>query len=109
MKLTDLDPKFYGMGGEGISNAEGTPVPARKGMGLIFNCPCGKCNEMRRLAIPFANPLDGGPPYDEKIGRGALWQRTGDTFETLTLTPSILRMEECKWHGFITNGEIITV
>jgi len=33
------------------------------------------------------------------------------TFETLTLTPSILRTPEkggCGWHGFVTNGEIIT-
>jgi hypothetical protein len=54
--------------------------------------------------VPFANPIDGGPQL-ERHG----WQRTGDTFETLTLTPSILRARArggCGWHGFITNGAV---
>ena len=37
------------------------------------------------------------------------WQRTGDTFETLTLHPSILRSPQkggCGWHGWVTNGEV---
>lgn len=88
MKLTELDAKFYS-------------VRDRQGMGIIFDCPCGKCDESRKLAIPFKNPLDGGPPEENERG----WTRTGDTIETLSLTPSILRMEGCKWHGFITNGE----
>ncbi len=39
----------------------------------------------------------------------AHWQRTGETFDTLTLTPSIHSRKEkggCGWHGFITNGEV---
>lgn len=35
------------------------------------------------------------------------WERTGDTFDTLTLKPSIQRVGGCAWHGFITNGEVI--
>jgi hypothetical protein len=56
--------------------------------------------------VAFANPLDGGPPH---ISLGEpTWQRTGDTFETLTLSPSILRTRPygCGWHGFITDGEV---
>ncbi len=109
MKLTELEPQFYGAGGEGISDAAGNPVPARNGVGIMLNCPCG-CGEW--LAVPFANPIDGGPNVSEKG-----WQRTGDTFETLSLTPSILRVKwkdtkgvehGCGWHGYITNGQIIT-
>jgi hypothetical protein len=33
-----------------------------------------------------------------------LWQRTGETFETLTLTPSVDCSAWGHWHGFITNG-----
>jgi len=51
-------------------------------------------------------PLDGGPPVD---GPKHVWTRTGDTFETLTLRPSILRMDGCRWHGFVTNGEVETL
>ena len=105
MKLTDLHPYFLGNGGEGVSDADGSPVPYREGVALGCDCPCGACGQ--DLCIPFKNPIGGGPPiYPD----GASWQRTGETFETLTLTPSILRNRDkggCGWHGFITNGEII--
>ncbi|HKC40600.1 MAG TPA: DUF6527 family protein [Gemmatimonadales bacterium] len=64
-----------------------------------------------RCAVPFANPLDGAAP---ETGRRHLWQRTGETYETLTLQPSVdytrldngeMRDPTC-WHGFITNGEV---
>ena len=105
MKLTDLNPQFLGAGGDGISNADGSPAPERHGIGVMLECPCGAPDSP--LFVPFANPLDGGPQHGPQG-----WKRTGDTFETLTLTPSILRtgsLCECKWHGYITNGEIITV
>lgn len=101
MRLVDLDPKWIGYGGKGITDADGNPVPERKGIAVYFNCPCG-CNHP--VSVSFKNPLDGGPP---PIPERTYWQRTGDTFETLTLTPSILRLSGCRWHGFITNGEIV--
>lgn len=104
MKLVDLDPRFYSTGGAGITNSlTGEPVPERTGMGLIFDCPCG-CTEL--IAIPFHNPISGGPPAVREGQAG--WHRTGETFETLTLTPSILRVGGCQWHGFVTDGEIRT-
>ena len=101
MKLTELDPHWVGAGGEGISDGKGNPVPSRHGVGMTFNCPCG-CVE--RCYVPFENPLDGGPKLESNH---ATWKRTGDTFETLTLKPSIQRADPngCRWHGFITNGE----
>ena len=105
MKLTDLNPQWLGNGGEGITR-NGEPVPYRPGVSLMFDCPCGKCG--MPCAIPMNNPLDGGPPLNPDHG----WDRIGEDFETLTLKPSILRTVKrggCGWHGFITNGEIITV
>jgi len=101
MKLVDLHPKWIGSGGEGITH-DGKPVPRREGIGLSFDCPCG-CGT--RPFVYLVNPLDGGPPIEEQRG----WQRTGDTFENLTLSPSLLRQDPdgCRWHGFIRNGEII--
>ncbi len=103
MKLTDLNASWVGTGGEGISDKDGNPVPKREGIGVSFDCPCG-C-ELRGF-IPFENPLDGGM----KIGDHHHWNREGNTFETLTLSPSILRSKEkgsCGWHGYIRNGEVI--
>jgi hypothetical protein len=102
MRLIDLHPQFYGAGGDAITDKHGNPVPERHGLGVTFDCPCG-CEHP--IAIPFVNPLDGGPKHGDDPRRG--WQRTGDSFETLTLSPSILRMDGCGWHGWVTEGEII--
>jgi hypothetical protein len=103
MKLTDLNPSFFDSGGPGVYHADGTPVPLRLGVGLIFDCPCSKCGH--HIGIDFNNPLDGGPPLEPRRSR---WQRTGDTLQTLTVSPSILRHGGCGWHGWIRDGEVIS-
>jgi hypothetical protein len=72
-------------------------------VGVSFDCPCGCVSE---CFVPFQTALDGSPGVYGLKG----WDRTGDTFETLTLRPSILRTGGCpnKWHGFITDGAIST-
>lgn len=130
MRLVDLNPRFIGAGGDGVyqngapcphctPRPDGTrtdctacdglsyelvPAPERFGVGIMLTCPCGNPDEDHELYVPFANPLDGGPAMDPRHG----WQRTGDTFDTLTLTPSILRVRPygCGWHGFITAGNV---
>lgn len=56
------------------------------------------------ISIAFENPLDGGPPAPGRLH----WKRTGDTFETLTLAPSVdaSRTHPQGWHGFVINGEV---
>lgn len=104
MKLTELNPNWVAAGGAGITNSlTGEPVPRRDGIGVNLNCPCG-CKDT--LFVPFKNPMCGGEGI-YRNGEHDTWQRTGDTFETLTLTPSIQRTLGCKWHGYITNGEIV--
>lgn len=106
MRLTELNPAWCGAGGKGITDKDGNQVPARSGVGLLYDCPCG-CGDRRY--VPFRNPLDGGPQHADAAR--AAWQRTGEDFETLTLAPSIKHVpvdhEDCAWHGFIRNGEII--
>jgi uncharacterized protein DUF6527 len=102
MKLTELNPEFIGAGGEGCT-LHGLPMARREGVGVIFDCPCRSPDSVR-CYIPFDKPLDGGPALDSRH----VWKRTGDTFETLTLHPSIQRHKDrgacCDWHGFIENG-----
>jgi hypothetical protein len=104
VKLVTLDPSWVGAGGDGITTEDGRPVPERSGVGISFNCPCG-CDH--RAYVAFQNPLDGGPP---EVSPGQpTWARKGSTFETLSLTPSILRGEPCqkRWHGFIIDGDVM--
>jgi Family of unknown function (DUF6527) len=108
MRLTDLNPQFLNAGGEDCYTCDPEtgaliPAPKRTGVGVQFDCPCGNHDEDHRCYVPFEHPIDGGPVLERKG-----WQRTGDTFETLTLAPSILRVGGCGWHGWIRNGEVIT-
>lgn len=67
---------------------------------LRFNCPA--CAVQHWISIPFnkAGQLDLGSP---------IWEKTGNTVEGITITPSIdgTALGECKFHGHVTNGEVI--
>ena len=103
MKLTDLRPKWI--------TARG-----RDGVGVSFDCPCSACarsadKDRQTIAVFFDRPLDGGPALADL----KTWQREGDTFEALTLRPSIRFMTRGPdtglvehWHGFVTAGELRT-
>lgn len=114
MKLTDLQPRWFDVPGVGTNKD-----------GVTFVCPCQKCRanpeNARRLGIQFANPIGSEPlplmTQKEKrvhlferrtfdIAMNYLWQRTGETFEDLTLTPSVDASASGHWHGYITGGEI---
>jgi hypothetical protein len=114
IKLVDLNPSWVGSGGSDVRDKDGKPVPRREGVGIIFDCPCGKHGEDRseareydfRVFVHLKQPLDGGPPIVSEPR--PTWDREGDTFESLTLRPSIQRVDGCRWHGFVTNGEVTT-
>jgi hypothetical protein len=116
MRLTELNPRWCAVAG-------------RNRQGVTFDCPhCRKA----RLCVFFANPVDGAeplppwrddgvdgnvrdlffeehdlsPPGFEVVPPGFLWQRAGDTFETLTLSPSVDASASGHWHGFIRDGLI---
>lgn len=106
MKLVDLNPRWT------VSLEPGYIVghsgPARHGMGISFECPI---HRKHRLAIFFSNPIDGLSPAANEEN---YWERAGDSFENLTITPSIDGSENLYgnpgtpcWHGFITNGEVV--
>lgn len=100
MNLTDLNPRWVSIGDSG-----------RFVIGLSFDSPTtGKC-----LGCLFANPIDpegwipkigncmDNPGFMPEMKR---WIRTGETFGTLTLHPSLDFSKYGEWHGHITNGEI---
>lgn len=90
MKLTALNPRWlsYELG--------------RRGQGVSFDCPHCTGKYKTRVSVPFENPLDGRAPV---VGREDYWKRTGDDFETLTLSPSIDGSPE-HWHGHVRSGEV---
>lgn len=118
MKLTDLDPVWLGLEGDHV--------------GIMFRCP--HCRETWLSCFWVGMPIWGeeiAAPRSwsgqfgyirEALDRlklegieenavvpcsaGLAWNRTGDTFDNLTLTPSLDASASGHWHGFITNGAI---
>ena len=79
--LATLDPKFYELDGEKY--------------GMAFDCPnCGAAG-----GVYFSNSI---PSNKNLRPTGVNWKRTGDTFETMSLTPSVLM--HGHFHSFVRNG-----
>lgn len=114
MRLIDLHATWINRGGRVV--------------GVRFTCPVndgsGPHADGHSVCVLFANPVDGGPahPNDDSCpgnSKGRRWQRIGNTFETLSLHPSVdcTTSEGCDkpehskcshahcWHGFVTNGD----
>lgn len=104
MKLVELEPRFIVLyeGGDYV--------------GMTFRCPhCppGERGETTYLGIWFSEPIDANnhpdidwPQYMLAHPDHHYWQRHGDLFSSLTVTPSIDASGVGHWHGFITDGEI---
>ena len=109
MKLIDLEPKWIT-----YNHSDGVIL-----CGVTFLCP--HCRALR-LGVCFDVPLDPtglikqlaathgvaewAPDAIRGMNDGRLWHRTGDTFDDLTLTPSIDCSRSGHWHGFITAGQV---
>lgn len=99
MRLIELDPR-WACDADIVIGGSQRHYDNRKGMAISFECPhCRQC----RLAVWFANPIDGLPPTDDAKH---LWTRVGESFEGLTLSPSVDASEFGHWHGYIKDGEI---
>jgi hypothetical protein len=116
VKLADLEPTFLGQyreddGGRAsyrqLDSVEGA-------QGVLFICP--KCGNHSVLCW-FVNPRNAPRVPDSAFPRPGRWTFSGDTFDVLTLTPSVdlsqvtdenpKHPSRCYWHGFLTNGEAI--
>src|SRR5580692_11371732 len=97
MRLVDLAPKWsvdpdIHVGDRVVHD------PDRRGMGITFACPhcvalhpgepLERGGPVKFLGVFFRNPVDGKAPSDDADDLH-LWTRTGDAFETLTLSPSV--------------------
>lgn len=108
MRLSDLEPRWVGF----------DVVPeGRARIGVGFLCP--HCKEQRLVVFfrPFIDPNDvvklalwqlpdAPDPNTGEIRPVHWWNRDGEDFETLTLSPSVDASNSGHWHGFIQNGEI---
>lgn len=100
-RLVDADPRFYDWKPDRALNPHLAHRPDRTGVGVLFCCPI---HPDCWVQVQFNNALDGGAMFDPSA---PAWDRTGDSFETMTLAPSIRVVggpNGCEWHGFIRAG-----
>lgn len=108
MRLTELEPRFMLSIDEIRSQYIDDLTVAH---GVDFLCPvCFRAN---------SGPVGTHHVHCWFRDRGVLatiepvarWAVSGTGYADLTLSPSILlpSPEGCKWHGFVTNGEVICV
>lgn len=133
MKLTDLEARFLDHRVGIAEEYHGRPLPdgttqwggfeidvLHKQMefvgadGVEFLCP--KCfadnggpkgTHMVWVFFRHGNAPDSVMTKNDK-GQPVRWEAHGTGLDDLTLSPSILILGGCAWHGFVTNGEIRT-
>jgi hypothetical protein len=98
MRLTELNPRWIA-----------AKRHSKYLYGLTFDVPVpGAAAEGVRAAVYFEPAINDGPEPDaDEVDVGPRWHRTGVSFETLTLDPSIRIDGPFPWHGFVRNGEIV--
>lgn len=87
--LTNLNPKWNGL------------LRPDSGEGLSFDCPV--CGPKHRLQVFFSNPLDG---QSTASWQRQTWKRIGESFDALTIEPSI---QYLCFHGWIEDGQVINI
>jgi hypothetical protein len=93
-KLVDCNPKWTSWHEDGRYD------------GVTFDCPEGHPHCFH--TVPFTPDMDGQNIVVSPASNGALWTRIGDTFDTLTLHPSVKRKKResgpCQLHVKLLNG-----
>jgi len=101
MRLTDLDPRW-------ISFDE-------RLVGITFRCPHCKTTRLTvyfeptsfRRQVSQMHEVLGDVHSDWVPSRTDFaWERIGDTFEELTIIPSVDASRSGHWHGHVKKGEV---
>lgn len=97
MKLAELDPRWY------VAINDGPRV------GFTFDCPHCPEGDRHRLAVAVHEDglIDPEPDNPKCWPPGYVWEMSGgESWDTLTLKPSVDASKYGHWHGFITAGMI---
>jgi hypothetical protein len=107
VKLTELNPRWVACGFPAFvqtANNWAADLPIRRG--LTFDCPHCRVQRLGVMFDPLINPENHTVKDEPKYEGQKLWTRiSGETFDTLTLEPSLDTSKDGHWHGRITNGE----
>lgn len=110
MRLKDLDGELFFRTDDGSLRYVKDGEAAN---GVMFKCPgCWTRNGGREgthmVLVYFQPTLYGAPLVGPSVEPHPRWQRTGETLDTLTLSPSInigANTGDNCWHGWVRNGD----
>jgi len=115
MRLTELEPQFlqYKKDADGIHLHHVGSI--NDAQGIFFVCPkCFAENGNSRIGVHavICWSKTSGTPDEAEPGPGR-WRLEGTGYQDLSLmeepgkSRSVLLTSGCRWHGFVTNGEVI--
>ncbi len=110
MRLAELNARFYAS----TEPRHFQRVKKRRNADrVMFLCPaCFIANKgpvgTHSIAIDFigGKTPDADCVHNDK-GQPVRWTASDDPLERLTLSPSILIISGCAWHGWVRGGEIV--
>jgi hypothetical protein len=120
VKLTELEPRWLEIDGRRVGimllcphcvaekRAKPTPlscffIPTEHISGDDYHD--SQYGLFAHLLPTFGEAYAGQEPNDVvPCRRGFAWQRVGDDFASMSITPSLDASASGHWHGFITNG-----
>jgi len=116
MRLVDLEPSFRRheerREGSKLQRYDIRVPTIAEAQSVEFLCPACFTKNGGNVGthLVIVTFRDRGVPdhlgSQSKNGGPSRWSVSGDSFENLTLQPSIDITPGCSWHGFITNGQV---
>jgi hypothetical protein len=109
LKLAELQPRLLRYAPKDGHIYHETVDTMAEAQGMILLCP--KCFVTNGGEVGTHSVIcwfvGRGVP-DDAVPGPARWGASGLSLADLSLNPSVLLKGGCGWHGFITNGEVVT-
>ena len=107
LRLVELDPRWLIKDGRRVGFIFRSPADPKWFQSCIFERMTFKeqCALLRELGLTTEE--DDWPLNVQTCNPDCAWTPTGDSFDNLSVTPSIDGSAGGLWHGFVTKGEIV--
>lgn len=131
MRLSELEPEFFRIertweegsfvvGDQATWEERGRPTEKRmhwqvrfhtvdaltEAAGIRFLCPKCFVQNKGKVGTHGVHVYFSGRNVPAELNNGVTWAVSGSDVNSISISPSILLIGGCAWHGFITNGEV---
>jgi len=110
MRLVDLDPRWLMKDDKRVGFVFKSPTLGDDMWMAIYEPHPGYHELWRAINAAFPEGKKNAKGFTRSVqtmNARQSWTVTGDTFETITVSPSLDGSPAGNWHGFIQNGNIV--